>query len=94
VKGRGDSLIKLQALELLLYYFIAAEVGTANYIQRNFDWAENTLFADEIPNLLDSHKTAFFLGAQDIIIDARRVRRYLEKRTSSSHHVWLGADKA
>lgn len=27
-------MIMWQALELLLYYFIAAEVGIANYIQR------------------------------------------------------------
>jgi hypothetical protein len=27
-------LIPAQALELLLYYFIASEVGIANYIQR------------------------------------------------------------
>lgn len=80
-----------QPLELLLYYFIASEIGIANYIQRvschtsanlvgpiphqpantqHFDWADNTLFFDEIPNGTDPRKTAFFFGAQDIIIDA------------------------
>jgi len=69
-----------------LYYFIASEVGIANYIQRvrfiydfnismglirqHFDWADNTLFFEEIPNGLDPRKTAFFLGGKDIIIDA------------------------
>ncbi|WRT69556.1 uncharacterized protein IL334_006543 [Kwoniella shivajii] len=67
------------AIELLLYYFIASEVGIAHYIQRHFDWADNTLFFDEIPNATDSSKTAFFLGAKDVIIDATRVRRYLER---------------
>nr|WVH01958.1 uracil phosphoribosyltransferase [Naematelia aurantialba] len=66
------------ALELLLYYFISTEIGIAHYIQRHFDWADNTLFLDEIPNATDPSKTAFFLGGRDIIVDARRVRRYLE----------------
>ena len=34
VAGLYVSLISPQALELLLYYFIASEVGIANYIQR------------------------------------------------------------
>ncbi|ORY34890.1 hypothetical protein BCR39DRAFT_515410 [Naematelia encephala] len=66
------------ALELLLYYFIASEIGIAHYIQRHFDWADNTLFVDEIPHASDPSKTAFFLGGRDLIIDATRVRRYLD----------------
>lgn len=83
---------------MLLFYFIAAEVGIANYIQRvsgpsaitlldrqpadpqHFDWADNNLFVDEIPALRDSSRTAFFFGGHDIIIDAARARRYLERR--------------
>ncbi|WWC92942.1 uncharacterized protein L201_007905 [Kwoniella dendrophila CBS 6074] len=76
------------ALELLLYYFIASEVGIANYIQRYFDWADNTLFFDEIPDALDYKKTAFFLGEKDIIIDAPRVRRYLEKHGVTNGIHW------
>ncbi|WWD20201.1 hypothetical protein CI109_104677 [Kwoniella shandongensis] len=76
------------ALELLLYYFIACEVGIANYIQRNFDWTENTLFFDEIPNATDPTKTAFFLGGHDIIIDASRVRRYLERHGVTNGIHW------
>lgn len=85
-----------------MYYFIASEVGIANYIQRvslcalprpariscamlhtdsqHFDWADNNLFVDEIPALTDSARTAFFFGGKDIIIDASRARRYLERR--------------
>jgi hypothetical protein len=37
---------------------------------QNFDWANNTLFFDEIPNAADPRKTAIFLAARDIIIDA------------------------
>ncbi|WVQ96095.1 hypothetical protein IAU59_003196 [Kwoniella sp. CBS 9459] len=76
------------ALELLLYYFIACEVGIANYISRYFDWADNTLFFDEIPNATDPTKTAFFLGAKDIIIDAARVRRYLERHGVTTGIHW------
>lgn len=68
-----------EALELLLEYFVATEVGIANYIQRNFSWCDNTLFIEEIPNATDPTRTAFFIGGQDIIIDAGRTRRYLER---------------
>jgi hypothetical protein len=37
---------------------------------QHFDWTNNTLFFDEIPDGLDRRKTAFFLGGKDIIIDA------------------------
>jgi hypothetical protein len=37
---------------------------------QHFDWADNTLFFDQIPNATDPRKTAIFLGAHDIIIDA------------------------
>lgn len=39
-------------------------------LHQNFDWTENTLFIEEIPDAADPKKTAFFLGGQDIIIDA------------------------
>ena len=39
-------------------------------MKQHFDWADNTLFFEEIPNGLDPRKTAFFLGGKDIIIDA------------------------
>jgi hypothetical protein len=68
----------IQALELLLYYFIATELGTSNYIQRHFDWADNALFLDEIPHISNGDLCQIFLGAKDIIVDAKRVRRYLE----------------
>ncbi|GFZ43636.1 hypothetical protein JCM24511_01356 [Saitozyma sp. JCM 24511] len=76
------------ALELLLFYFIASEVGIANYIQRHFDWADNTLFFDEIPHGTDPDRTAFFIGGKDIILDASRVRRYLERHGVTSGLHW------
>jgi hypothetical protein len=68
-----------KAIELALYYFVASEVGIANYIQRHFNWCDNTLFVEEIPNAREATRSAFFLGGQDIIVDAERVRRYLER---------------
>lgn len=71
--------------------------------EKHFDWAENTLFIDEIPHANDPRKTAFFLGAEDAIIDARvslrmslsnpdltgqRARRYLERNGISSSLHW------
>ncbi|ORX37879.1 hypothetical protein BD324DRAFT_578355 [Kockovaella imperatae] len=76
------------ALELLLYYFIASEVGIANYIQRHFDWADNNLWFDEIPNVTDPRKTAFFLGGKDIIIDTARARKYLERHGAGKCIYW------
>lgn len=65
------------AIELALYYFIASEVGIANYIQRHFFWCDNTLFVEEIPNAREMTRSAFLLGGKDVIVDMHRVRRYL-----------------
>jgi hypothetical protein len=98
--GLYFSLIPAQALELLLYYFIASEVGIANYIQRVSLPRHDLLFVDEIPHATNPHRTAFFLGAKDMILDAsvrhfkllhgtlpdrpQRVRLYLERRQCAS----------
>lgn len=74
-----------KAIELALYYFVASEVGIANYIQRHFNWSDNTLFIEEIPNAHDATRTAFFLAGKDVIVDAERLRRYLESRESDLH---------
>lgn len=51
--------------------------------RQHFDWAENNLFFDEIPNGKVPSMAAFFFGAQDIIIDAARARKYLERRETA-----------
>lgn len=68
-----------KAIELGLYYFVASEVGIANYIQRHFNWCDNTLFVEEIPNAREVSRSAIFLGGEDVIVDATRARRYLER---------------
>ncbi|KAL1407461.1 hypothetical protein Q8F55_006894 [Vanrija albida] len=75
-------------IHLLLYYFIASEVGIANYIQRNFVWTDNTLFLEDIPHARDPTKTAFFIGGEDIIINADRTRRYLERHGVTTGLHW------
>lgn len=37
---------------------------------QHFDWTENNLFFEDIPNAQDRKRTAIFLGMKDMIIDA------------------------
>ncbi|KAJ9097607.1 hypothetical protein QFC21_004641 [Naganishia friedmannii] len=67
------------AIELLLHWFIASEIGIANSIQRHFDWSSNTLFHDQIPHANDPSKTLVVLGGEDVIIDSWRVKGYLNR---------------
>lgn len=66
-------------LEALLKYLIATELGIANTIQRHFDWSTNSLFLEDVPNVVEAEKTLFVLGGEDIIVDAKRVKRYLTR---------------
>ncbi|KAF8341415.1 uncharacterized protein EI90DRAFT_2965783 [Cantharellus anzutake] len=63
-------------VEALSKYFVASEMGIANYIQRNWDWSANTLFFQEIPHPHDAYRTRIFLSGRDQIVSAKRVRRY------------------
>lgn len=65
-------------LELALHYLIASEIGIAHYIQRHFDWADNTLFLQDIAGIKEQGRFHVFLGGRDIIVDAARVRRHLQ----------------
>ena len=51
-------------------YFVGAELGVANFLQRHFDWNANALWYEEIPNARDATKTMFFVGGKDAIVDA------------------------
>jgi hypothetical protein len=53
-----------------MWYFVGAEVGVANLIQRHFDWTSNSLWFEEIPNARDPSKTFFLLGGNDAIVNA------------------------
>jgi len=49
-------------------YFIACELGIANVLQRYFCWTSNSLWVEEIPNVLDPNKTMFLLNGKDKIV--------------------------
>lgn len=49
-------------------YFVSMELGTANLLQRHFDWSSNSLFYEEIPNARDKQRTLFVLGGKDDIV--------------------------
>lgn len=59
-------------------YFVGSELGIALMLQRYFDWSANILWAEEIPGIEDSHRTAFFLSEKDAILNAPRTAKYLK----------------
>jgi hypothetical protein len=62
---------------------ISSELGISNYIQRHFHWSDNCLYIDDHPELLDPSVAQFFLGNKDVMVDAPRVREYLESYGAS-----------
>ncbi|KAJ8519372.1 hypothetical protein ONZ45_g3679 [Pleurotus djamor] len=64
-------------LQLIMRYFVATELGVANLLQRHFDWSSNSLWFEEIPNARDPSKSFFLMGANDEVLRADRVHRYL-----------------
>ena len=56
--------------ELVVRYFVGTELGTANLLQRHFDWVANTLWFEDIPNPRDPQKALFLMGGKDSIVDA------------------------
>jgi len=67
----------VNAMDLIMYYFVGSELGVANFLQRHFDWASNALWYEEIPNARNPSKSMFVLGGQDSIIRSERVLKYL-----------------
>ncbi|KAH7105511.1 hypothetical protein BKA62DRAFT_689909 [Auriculariales sp. MPI-PUGE-AT-0066] len=65
------------AITLLMRYFVGCEVGIAQTIQCRFNWAENTLFFEDIPQGHDPRFARFYLGGMDSIVASARVKRYL-----------------
>ncbi|KAN0063190.1 hypothetical protein ACQY0O_004354 [Thecaphora frezii] len=64
-------------MEMVIRYFVARELGTANTLCRYFDWSSNTLWADEIRNKDDPHLTRFYLAENDAILHAHDTQSYL-----------------
>ncbi|KAI0254706.1 hypothetical protein BJV78DRAFT_1182312 [Lactifluus subvellereus] len=64
-------------LQLMMNYFVSTEMGTANQLQRQFDWTANTLFFDEIPHARDPARNKYILANNDVVFCAPRIKRYL-----------------
>jgi hypothetical protein len=58
-------------------YFASTEIGIANLLQRQFDWAANTLFFEEIPHALDPSRNKFIVANDDVVLSAPRIKKYL-----------------
>jgi hypothetical protein len=54
--------------------YVFLPVGSINGAKtdvQHFDWTNNTLLFEDIPNGLDPKRTAFFLGGKDMVINAK-----------------------
>lgn len=70
----------LTGMALLMRALIAAELGTANLLQRRFDWASNALWAAQVPGARagDARRALFVVAGRDGILNGGRVKRHLE----------------
>lgn len=62
--------------DLMMWYFVAREVGVSAALGRGFWWFQNVLFPSSLPPL---SKTHVYLGSNDRVVNPRRVIEYLEK---------------
>lgn len=81
-------------IELLMRYFVAREVGTANTLCRYFDWSSNILWPNEIEALKDGKKTRFYLAEQDAILSAKDTLEYLVESGCPRENIYYGQAKA
>ncbi|EPQ28870.1 uncharacterized protein PFL1_03672 [Pseudozyma flocculosa PF-1] len=80
-------------IELLMRYFVARELGTANTLCRYFQWSSSLLWPDEIPNLTDASKTRFYLAEHDAILHAGETREYLFEMGLPARCLFFGEGK-
>ncbi|PWZ01327.1 hypothetical protein BCV70DRAFT_158426 [Testicularia cyperi] len=81
-------------IELLMRYFVAREVATANTLCRYFDWSSNILWPNEIERLKDHTKTRFFLAQHDAILSAKDTREYLVECGTPHENIYWGTNMA
>ena len=81
-------------IELLMRYFVARELGTANTLCRYFDWSSNILWPNEIDQLTDGKKTRFYLAEEDAILSARDTLEYLVESGCPRDNIHFGKGKA
>lgn len=81
-------------IELLMRYFVAREVATANTLCRYFDWSSNILWPHEIEKLQDGKRTRFYLAEEDAILSAKDTLEYLVESGCPRENVYYGKGKA
>ncbi|SJX62435.1 uncharacterized protein SRS1_13284 [Sporisorium reilianum f. sp. reilianum] len=81
-------------IELLMRYFVAREVGTANTLCRYFDWSSNILWPHEIDGLHDGRRVRFYLAEEDAILSARDTLEYLVESGCPRENIHYGKGKA
>ncbi|SPO27509.1 uncharacterized protein UTRI_10626 [Ustilago trichophora] len=81
-------------IELLMRYFVAREVGTANTLCRYFDWSSNILWPNEIEHLKDKSKTRFYLAEEDAILSAKDTLEYLVESGCPRDNIFYGEGMA
>ncbi len=81
-------------IEMLMRYFVAREVGTANTLCRYFDWSSNILWPNEIEKLQDGKRTRFYLAEEDAILSAKDTLEYLVEQGCPRENIYYGKGKA
>ncbi|SPC67416.1 uncharacterized protein UHOD_03431 [Ustilago sp. UG-2017b] len=81
-------------IELLMRYFVAREVGTANTLCRYFDWSSNILWPNEIEGLQDGKRVRFYLAEEDAILSAKDTLEYLVESGCPKENIYYGREKA
>ncbi|KAH9848920.1 Alpha/Beta hydrolase protein [Lenzites betulinus] len=73
-----------KANEWQLWYFASRDPDVARALARNFFWAENVLWKED----LEGKKVAVVLCGKDQIVDANEVRRYLTGDEGEVEFLW------
>lgn len=81
-------------IEMLMRYFVARELGTANTLCRYFDWSSNILWPNEIEKLQDGRRTRFYLAEEDAILSAKDTLEYLVESGCPRENIHYGKGKA
>ena len=76
--GPGGYLLTLsfQGFDILMHYFVSSEIGVANFLHRQFEWPDGSLWYEEIPHAKDPSKSMFVVGGKDFILNPD-VRKFL-----------------
>lgn len=65
------------AIEVLLGYFVARELGISYTICRKFIWWDMIMWAEDLAALHDTDRLQVVIGGNDVLIDVKSVQEYL-----------------